>query len=444
MPWSIDAYMTLGEIDERGRLFYSEVRAGTPRQTSKTTGLTLVPQVDRILHAEERGWPDGQVATFSMAHGSDARMKMRRLWMPRVERASELAEDWVKNELGNGFESIVFRNGRMTCFPPNGVAAHGDVLDDVSIDEAWAFVDDRAESGARPATITRASKVIRVSSTAGTNESLYWLDKVNDGRARVDARDTGHVYYLEYSADLTVDDPHNPEHWHRWMPALGYTIELPALIEEHDSISEELWLRGYCNLPGGSFAQIFDAARWAAAYVEKTKNEGKVWLAADASPGIDGAGRSASISAASYRDDGIHGEVLEHGAGVSWVADAIGRLTRERHVESLTLDSVGPLNSVLADIKAKAMCNIIMLDTNEVVAAHARYLDAVNDGTTHHRNQDVLNAAVAGAAKRLLGDGFAIKRRTSTADVTPLVSVILAHWQAALNPPRGPIRMWTR
>lgn len=443
MPWSIDAYMTFGEIDERGRLFYSEGRASTPRQQSKTTGLTFVRQVDRMLHAEERGWPDEQNAAFTMQHASDARAKMTRLWQPRVEKAA--FPEWIRNLRGSGTESIEWLNGRMIPFAPNGVSIHGDVLDDVSLDEAWAFHEDgRAEAGCRPAMITRASSQLLISSTAGTNESLYWMGKCEDGRARVEAGDDGRVYFLEYAADLTRDDIHNPEHFPRWMPALGYTITLDAVLLEHDTIDPEQWLRSYCNIQTGSMLQVIPAAAWAAAYAEPSTNTGKVWMSVDVAPGAGGVGRAAAISVATWVGTEIHTWVLDSAAGLSWVADTIGTRTRERTVQVLYIDATGPIGSILPDIKAKAACNIEVIDASTMAAASERFLNGITDGTIKHRDQDVLNAAVAGAAKRVLNDGWALKRRTSTANIAPLVGVVLASWGAATHPLQAFPKMYTR
>ena len=78
-----------------------------------------------------------------------------------------------------------------------------------------------------------------------------------------------------------------------------------------------------------------------------------------------------------------------------------------------------------------------------MAAASGRFLDAVMGRTVRHRGNVELDAAVDGAAKRTLLDSWAFARRPSSADITPLVSCVLAHWGCATNPHQGLIRMAT-
>jgi hypothetical protein len=63
----------------------------------------------------------------------------------------------------------------------------------------------------------------------------------------------------------------------------------------------------------------------------------------------------------------------------------------------------------------------------EYAAACGGFYDAVVQGTVVHLDQPVLNAAVAGARKRILGDAWAWGRKGGT-DVSPLVAATLARW----------------
>jgi hypothetical protein len=63
-------------------------------------------------------------------------------------------------------------------------------------------------------------------------------------------------------------------------------------------------------------------------------------------------------------------------------------------------------------------------------AAHAAgaLFDAVTEGTMRYRPHPALDAAVAGARQRQLGDGWAWARRGLGVDICPLVAVTLARW----------------
>lgn len=64
------------------------------------------------------------------------------------------------------------------------------------------------------------------------------------------------------------------------------------------------------------------------------------------------------------------------------------------------------------------------------------FLGACESGDLVHYGQPVLDAAVAGATRRPYGDSWAWNRRTSTVDISPLVSVTIARW-AALQATQG-------
>lgn len=468
MPWNLDNWDVMYEYtlvdDPRWglvqRLWYREARITVPRQSSKTTS-TLVRHVDRMVNGAARGWGTRPVAAFTMQHASDARLKMVEEWMPIVEGSPwspdlelETSASFV---LSNGKEAIKWPgHGRMGTFPPNKSGAHGGVLDLVDIDEAFAFYDDRAEAGSRPAMITRPSPQIVVQSTMGTAESHYLNDKVKDGRERVESGLESHVYYLEYAADPERHDIHNPEHWPEFMPALGYTQTLEALEMEHDAYmgsdepdkGEAGWARAFCNMRTEVLDRIIPADSWEACFDIDAMIErgGRVWMAADASPSLTG-NRWGAITISGYTPDGkIVTEVVEHAPGLGWMAKAIGALTRVRTIESVRVDPKSPVRSVLDDIKNEANATVLTTDAEVMGAACTRYHEDIigtkaHPSTARHRGQAMLNAAVEGAAKRTLLDAWAFARRTSSSDICPLVSAVQSHWDAAINPQRGIISM---
>lgn len=458
MPWNLDYWDTRYEytiVDdprwgEVKRLWYREARLTVPRQSSKTTA-TFIEQVDRMLNGVDRGWGDRPVAGFTMQHASDARDKMVEEWMPILRAHGEFSPDLdlptsTHFTLSNGKEAIRWPGeGRMITFPPNATGAHGSVLDHVDIDEAFAHPDNRAEKGSRPAMITRPSPCINVKSTAGDSTSTYLLGKVEDGRARVDSGIDSHVMFTEFACNREAgQDPHNPEHWPLFMPALGYTQSLEALLIEHDTMvgepgGAEEWERAFGNLWVATAVRVIPAKAWAACRDPEARIVGRHWLAVDASPYPSTWG---SISVAGYTEDGrILTELIEHRPGVDWMAEALRELTRARVFHGLLVDPKGPINSVIPDIERVALAKIEAIEAEAMTAACGRYLDGIVNATVRHLGQQALDAAVEGAARRQLLDSWAFARRTSTADISPLVSCVLAHWAAAKNPTRGLIGM---
>jgi hypothetical protein len=72
--------------------------------------------------------------------------------------------------------------------------------------------------------------------------------------------------------------------------------------------------------------------------------------------------------------------------------------------------------------------------TSDACAAAQRLHDAIGAGHVRHRGQATLDLAAAHAVKRPVGESWCWGRRDSTADVSPLVAVGLAHLQLVRQP----------
>jgi hypothetical protein len=447
MPWQQYIADVTGELDDEGRLWYPETRLTVPRQSGKTQ-FTLTRQVDRMLHSVRRGWGRRPLGVYTAQTQAMAREKLVEEWHPIIE-TSELNPLLLPGNKGfirsNGREQLRWEGGgRMITVPPTATGGHSLTVDVVDYDEAFAARDARVEQGLGPTQITRLSPQFNVTSTAGASavDSPYLWDKVEDGRARVEfGAVDGRVAYFEWSAPDDAD-PSDPATWIACMPALGHTITAERIQIEHDKLPADEFARAYLNRWTGSVIRLIPAAAWASNRDAESQIIDRIWMSADASPG-DG-GRTAAISVGGYRADGRIGvEVLEHSAGLSWVAERIGQLTRKWSIDRLYVDPIGPIGSILPDIRVEANTNIEEVDAKTMIAACARFHQAVLEGTMRHRGQDVLDAAVDGVAKRQVLDSWAYARRLSSSDICPLVSVTLAHWGAAINPVRGLITMAT-
>jgi len=70
-----------------------------------------------------------------------------------------------------------------------------------------------------------------------------------------------------------------------------------------------------------------------------------------------------------------------------------------------------------------------------MAGACGRFYDAIVNRRVQHTGQSELDAAVAGAATRKLGDAWAWSRSNSAVDITPLVACTLALWGATTLEP---------
>ena len=77
-----------------------------------------------------------------------------------------------------------------------------------------------------------------------------------------------------------------------------------------------------------------------------------------------------------------------------------------------------------------------VVNTVEVLDACADFFKAVLDRRLVHGSYSELDAAVAGAVKRPVGDRWAWGRKQSEADISPLEAVTLAAWSAQTPVPQ--------
>lgn len=475
MPWQSESLDIEYELDEEAteaassaagiwqpRLWYRECRDTVPRQSGKTTK-AKARHIHRMLKSREYGWARRPLSFYMAQTATDAREKLVEDWFPALEESPYhlvdpdtgrvLPESAIQQFIkSNGREAIKWRDGgRITVKPPSRTGGHGGSPDLIDLDEAFAHRDGSAEQGVRPGMITKTSPQIYVVSTAGTAESEFLWGKVDDGRNRCMSPDPmSRVSYIEYSAypgdcntpvlDMSTGvDMRDVAVLERCSPALGHTIELVNLLADIDSMDPDEARRAYGNIWTSSVARIIPAASWAQHLDPVSRITSRMWLAVDASPGLEDQGRTASIAIVGYNEHNrIHVEVIENAAGLSWVAARVGELTRKhRRIERVKYDPVGPIRAIEPDIRKAAACQCEPVDAAEMAAACQRIHEDILEpnGPLVHIGQDVLDAAVAGAAKRQLLDSWAFARRTSTSDISPLVAVTEGYWAAVNNPP---------
>lgn len=129
------------------------------------------------------------------------------------------------------------------------------------------------------------------------------------------------------------------------------------------------------------------------------------------------------------------GQLLEdHRAGTDWVIPRVKTLKADRRyrVAAILIDPMSPA-SVLIPEAEKAGLELTLTSTRDVGQACGLFLKWAIEGTLlhlGHANED-LRTAVAGAAKRDIGDGlWAWARKNTEIDISPLCGGTLAAWGA--------------
>jgi phage terminase large subunit-like protein len=173
MPWqAMVARVALEHAG--GQLAYRDVAIGTPRQSGKSS-LVLALVVYRMMSA-----PD-QWLVYGAQNRLSGRRKLFDRWWPKLRR-SRLGGMFTLDR-ATGAEALRCANGSiMTLLSTDEGAAHGETLDLAVLDECWKL-GASAEQACRPAMATRANAQLWCLSTAGTERSVFWRSRVDQGRA---------------------------------------------------------------------------------------------------------------------------------------------------------------------------------------------------------------------------------------------------------------------
>jgi hypothetical protein len=211
------------------------------------------------------------------------------------------------------------------------------------------------------------------------------------------------------------------------MPALGHTVTEARIAAEFERLGLADFCRAYLNWwPGEIPADwlVISEADWLALADADSQLVDPVAFAADVTPERS----HASIAVAGLRADGLgHVEVVDHRPGTGWVVPRLVDLVERWRPCAVVVDDVGPAGSLIAPLEA-ADIEVIRPGARQRAAADGGFYDAVAEASLRYVPRPALDAAVAGAATRPLGDAWAWARKGLSTDITPLVAVSLARW----------------
>jgi hypothetical protein len=348
---------------------------------------------------------------------------------------------------GNGDESIELLTGQRMLFKARTkTGGRGLTGDKVVLDEAFALQPDHLGS-LMPTLSVRPDPQLLYGSSAGLARSEV-LRRIRDrGRAGTSSR----LAWLEWCArrDVSCDEAgcrHEPgtdgcvldrrDLWRQANPLLGRvrdngtTLTEDYIAAEREAMPPEEFARerlGWWDDPAAA-DPAFGPGFWELCVTQEKPNVPPGGFAVAVSFDLT----RASIVAAARDGDIIHGRPLHHAAGTGWVIEAAAELY-EQHQLPFAVDKRGPAALLIEPLK-KAGVELEELDTRDVLDACALLFDTVRERNFRHMAYPELDAAVAAAVKRPVGDRWAWGRRTSAADISPLEGVTLAAWQVSGEP----------
>jgi hypothetical protein len=416
----------LGERTPDGGYAYPVGVVLFPRQTGKTTFAFDLAMGRCIAERDYRAAYTAQTGHVTTERFGE---RMGELAGTALGRRAQLRRS-------QGTERVAFGNSYLKAFPPRDGALRGSALDLVVIDEPQeidAELGVALDQTILPTFTTRPRRQLILIGTAGTDQSAFLARYLAMARAGAAG-----VALAEFGAE-DDDDPTDPDVWHRRHPGLAAGLtDVGALSSALAVMGPESFAREYLCVWVASGSRLIPAADWTAIrHRDAIPADGSLPVL-----GVDVAvDRSAAAIVACWPAAGTSAPVLEvvdYAPGVSWAAPRLAELVAAHHAPAVLATAAGPALTVVADA-GRLGVTVRTLTDREFTAACAGLLDRVADRTVWHRGEPALDAAAGGAGRRVSGDGWAFSRRSSTAEVSPLVAAALALYAHGDRPP-PPVR----
>lgn len=356
-----------------------------------------------------------------------------------LEGAPHLSRQVRTIKRSHGQEGVYLKSGQsLRYFTRTASGGRGFSCDFLGMDEAFK-IKASMHAAMFPTMAARENPQILYAGSAVDQETMD--DGIVFARLRERAKRGGdpRLAYFGWSApfdhpdQVTPEAARDPENWARANPAFGIRITADYIEMEQRALSargfavERLGVGDWPATDEDADRKITKAA-WKALTDRSSAMVNPVCFAYDVSPDRS----TASISAAGPRRDGKWlVELVDKRPGTGWLADRLFELSGAHRPAAIVGDKIGPAGSLLEELTRRKLRKLKPIGTSELVQACGVFYDAVNDDTLRHGGQPELDAAIDGADTRPLGDAWAWARKTSDADITPLVSGTLALWAAS-------------
>ncbi len=347
-----------------------------------------------------------------------------------IESSPDLDREVKAIYRGNGDEAVELLNGCRLIFKARTKGGgRGLTGDKVVLDEAFALRP--VHMGALlPTLAARPDPQVLYGSSAGMVDSDVLRGIRDRGRAGTDKR----LAYFEWGdpnpGSCTLEGCEHAlrtpgcalDDRNRWIaanPAFGRRITEDSLVAFRQALPPEEFAReflGWWDEPAE--AGDFDVDQWLALESDAAPT-GELSLAVDVGP-------NQAWSSIVACGGGVL-EVVERRRGAGWLPERLAELAARHPVAEFGLDPAGPIGALLPELEREGL-PLKLLDGKDTIRACGAFIAAINEQTLHHRGEPELLAAIGGASRRAVGDGWKWSRKDSTVDISPLVASTYAHW----------------
>jgi hypothetical protein len=377
-------------------------------------------------------------------------------WEKAVEIAEsipELASEIKHVDKTNGKKALKLQSGsRWKVAAASRRGGRSLSGDDVNLDELREHQTWEAWGAVTKTTMAKGNAQIWAYSNAGDDKSvvLNSLQKIGRAAAENPAGADLSMGHFEWSVpdDVRCDCGRPGEQhtlacrlqdralWAMANPSLGYTVTEGAIASALGTDPVEIFLTEVLCQHVQDLTprwQVIPEASWSAladAEVKPSDRVGPISISAETTQD-----RSFSAIGVAFRTaDGLmHVEVDRYRPGATWVVPRLKELLAkyEGGICALVIDKVGSASSFVDDLEEDGF-EVAQPTVGEVTEAYGQFFDGCvpaegAESSVRHLDQPELNAAVAGALTRRIGDREAWDRKAGP-HMPPLVAVTLAAW----------------
>lgn len=413
-----------------------------PRQNGKTAGVeTPIVLADLFLWGADRvAWTAHLFKTCREAFEDHERL---------ISGTPEFSSRVLRVSYAHGEESIQLKSGaRIDYLARSKGGGRGLGGKRVIIDEALFFASTAA-GALLPILAARENPQIDYLSSAAKVESDLLRDLTARGRAGGDPS----LILVEWCAPGSFAEPgcassrrghqretpgcvlDDPAYQRAANPAVrAGRIRMSFLGSMRRTLVPVEFAREFLGWDEAADAAVdtIPLAAWGARVDETSSIAGSRALAFDITPDRG----SSAIGGAGLRGDGAaHLALVEHRAGTSWLVPRLLELIERNDPVAIVVDGASPASSEIQALKdaglrvrseADPSGLLVILAASDMGRACAGLYDAVAGDAPDawHRGDPILATALAGAARRDIGDGgWAFGRKRSDLDIAPIVTI---------------------
>ena len=408
--WQADVLEhALGERAD-GKWAALEVGLIVPRQNGKGSILEALELAGLFLFGE-------RLILHSAHEFKTAREAFLRI-LSLVENTDELRKRCKKPRTSHGEEGIELLNGNRLRFVARSTGSgRGFTGDRVILDEAYNLTAE-AMAALFPTLSARPNPQVWYTSSAPLPVAVS--DVLRGVCRRGRSGEAQSLAYFEFCADED-DDPLAPATWAKANPAFGIRIDEEFIAVEREVLGDQfprerlgIWV------DVDELGAVIPPEAWRACE-SASELTGPEFFALDVSP--DRQWASFAVAGKSTLG-GTHVELADRRPGTGWVV-ARAKDLQAKWGGKIAVSAGSPAASLLLEFDGAGVDVEVVSNGDHAQACGALY-DGVIQGDLHHIGQTELNAAVFGADRKFYGDAWLWARRTSSADISPLVAATLA------------------